>query len=144
MTLEKIIARCLLALDYELVDVEKTPHGTLRVYIDKPPAGVTIEDCACVSQQLNRVLTVEGIDYNRLEISSPGLDRVLKKPEDFVRFLGARVQIKTRLPVKEQKRFIGKIVEFHNQILTLSCEMETKLVSIAFDNIEKARLKPEI
>ena len=78
-------------LGYELVDFELTAQGTLRVFIDKE-GGITVEDCATVSNHLSRVFMVEDIDYKNLEISSPGLDRPLKKAADFVRFAGQQAK----------------------------------------------------
>jgi hypothetical protein len=72
----------------------------LRVFIDKPekPRGVDVDDCALVSNHLSRVLTVENVDYDRLEVSSPGIDRPLKKASDFERFAGSEITLKLRLP----------------------------------------------
>ncbi|MFP5407175.1 MAG: ribosome maturation factor RimP, partial [Gammaproteobacteria bacterium] len=67
--------------------------------------GITIDDCERVSRQLSHVLTVENVDYARLEVSSPGLDRPLKKPADFERFAGARVAIRLRQPLEGQRNF---------------------------------------
>ena len=86
MDLHELLEKTVNGLGFDLVDVEQSPRGRiLRVFIDKPEktGGVDVEDCAAVSDHLSRVLAVENIDYDRLEISSPGLDRVLKKPSDF-------------------------------------------------------------
>ena len=87
MDIQTILEKTLPGLGYELVDFELTAQGTLRVFIDKE-GGITVEDCATVSNHLSRVFMVEDIDYKNLEISSPGLDRPLKKAADFVRFAG--------------------------------------------------------
>lgn len=79
MDIQSILDKTLPGLGYELVDFELTAQGDLRVFIDKE-GGITVEDCATVSNHLSRVFMVEDIDYKRLEISSPGLDRPLKKP----------------------------------------------------------------
>lgn len=143
MDIQNILETTLPGLGYELVDYERTPQGTLRVFIDKE-GGITIEDCATVSNHLSRVFTVENIDYKNLEISSPGLDRPLKKPADFVRFSGSLVKLKTRLPADGQKNFIGRIQSFDEaaQILVLA-EENGKTISIPLGDIDKARLKPE-
>jgi ribosome maturation factor RimP len=93
-------------MGYEAVDVEHAQQGLLRVYIDAA-AGITIDDCERVSKQLSHVLTVEDIDYARLEVSSPGLDRPLKRPADFERFAGSRVSIRLRLPLEGRRNFEG-------------------------------------
>ena len=85
MQLFELIENTVSGLGYELVDFETSPRGRLlRVFIDRLPdqGTVTIDDCTAVSNQLGRLFTVENVDYDRLEVSSPGLDRVLKKPSD--------------------------------------------------------------
>ena len=113
MRVLELIEQTVGGMGYELVDVETSPRGRLlRVFIDKPEdeKGVTIEDCSAVSNQLSRLFEVENVDYDRLEVSSPGLDRVLKKAADFERFAGQDVQIKLRLPVGNQRNFSGVII----------------------------------
>ncbi|MCG7657809.1 ribosome maturation factor RimP [Wielerella bovis] len=142
MDLQQILDTTLPGLGYELVDFELTAQGTLRIFIDKE-GGITVEDCATVSNHLSRVFMVEDVDYKNLEISSPGLDRPLKKASDFVRFTGSQAKIKTRLPVEGQKNFIGKIETFDEttQIITLS--FDGKTAQIELSNVDKARIKPE-
>ena len=95
---QAIIERTLAAMGYEVVDVERGQQGVLRVFIDSP-SGITLDDCEKVSRQLSYVLEVEAVDYARLEVSSPGLDRPLKKPADFERFAGSEVSIRLREPL---------------------------------------------
>ena len=85
-------------LGYELVDVEKLPRGLIRVTIDKD-GGITLDDCEKVSNQLNNAMTVENVDYDRLEVSSPGVDRPLKRPRDFVKFVGQNVHVELFAPI---------------------------------------------
>lgn len=140
-----IIEQAVVGLGYELVDFETSPRARLlRVFIDRPAAatrsGITVEDCAAVSNHLTRLFMVENIDYDRLEVSSPGMDRPLKKPADFVRFAGQDVQIKLRIPEGVQRNFSGTILacaEDRVRIGTTEGERE-----FAFDNIDKARLVP--
>jgi ribosome maturation factor RimP len=96
-------------MGYEPVDIEFAQQGLLRVFIDSP-SGVRIEDCERVSRQLSHVLTVEDLDYSRLEVSSPGLDRPLKRREDFQRFAGQRVTVRLRLPLSGRRNFDGVLV----------------------------------
>lgn len=140
MDIQVLLEKILPGLGYELVDHELTAQGTLRVFIDKE-GGITVEDCATVSNHLSRVFMVEDVDYKNLEISSPGLDRPLKKAADFVRFTGSLVKVKTRLPVDGQKNFIGRIESFADDVLTLS--FDGKTAAIELGNIDKARIKPE-
>ncbi len=140
MEVQNILEKTLPGLGYELVDFELTAQGTLRVFIDQP-GGITVEDCATVSNHLSRLFMVEDVNYKNLEVSSPGLDRPLKKAADFVRFNGEQAKIKTRLPVEGQKNFIGRIERCENDVVTLS--FDGKTADIELSNIDKARLKPE-
>ena len=109
----KLVGTTLTGLGYELVDLEVTGRGLMRVLMDKP-AGITVEDCELVSNQLTRLFMVEGVNFERLEVSSPGLDRPLKKEADFVRFSGQKAQIKLRMPLSGRKNFVGLLVKWVN------------------------------
>ena len=108
-SLQLTVEQALAGLGYELVDLEFVARGLLRVFIDRPgqPLGPTIDDCEAASRQLVRVLEVEGVDFSRLEVSSPGLDRALKKPADFERFAGQQVALRMRLPIEGRRQFQG-------------------------------------
>lgn len=129
-------------LGYELVDLEMSNRGKLlRLFVDKPE-GITIDDCVLISNQLSNVLAVEhDIDYDRLEVSSPGLDRVLKKASDFERFSGERAQVKLRVPVGTRKNFLGILRGLEQGELLIECDGEVH--KVALSNIDKARLSPE-
>lgn len=142
MDLQQILETTLPGMGYELVDVELTAQGILRVFIDKE-GGITVEDCATVSNHLSRVFMVEDVDYKHLEISSPGLDRPLKKAADFMRFAGSMVKLKTRLPVDGQKNFIGRIESFDEAAQTIVLAFDGKTAQIELSNVDKARIKPE-
>lgn len=141
----KIVEPVVEGMGYELVGVELMRHGrdcTLRVYIDKP-AGVNLDDCAAVSHQLSGVMDVEDpiqLPY-RLEVSSPGLDRVLKKTSDFERFAGERAQVKLRVPVENRKNFLGILRGLESESLLIECD--GVIHKIALSNVDKARLAPE-
>lgn len=105
--LVEIIGAAVNAQGYELVDVE-LPRGMIRVYIDQP-TGISVEDCEKVSNHLTRVFAVEGIEFDRLEVSSPGLDRALKSVKDFERFQGAAVRVRLSGMVEGRKRFDAQI-----------------------------------
>ncbi len=142
MDLAGLLERTLPGLGYELVDLEASPRArVLRVFIDKP-GGIDVEDCAQVSNHLSRLLAVEGVDYDRLEVSSPGLDRLLKRESDFVRFAGEEAQFKLRLPIGNARKLKGVlrgVAAGRVQVQTAQGQ-----VDIALDNIERARLVPRI
>ena len=156
--LQGLIDKTVTQLGYELVDLEVSNRGKLlRVFIDKlNPANikdsVNIDDCVLVSNQLGNVLTVDHeIEYDRLEISSAGMDRVLKKHNDFVRFVGERAQIKLRVGIKDEstnavdttlprKTFLGFLKGVEAGNVLMDCDGIT--YKLALNNIDKARLSP--
>jgi ribosome maturation factor RimP len=140
--LHTLLDRSVTQLGYELVDLEISSRGKLlRLFIDKPE-GVNIDDCVLVSNQLSNLLAVEhDIDYDRLEVSSPGMDRVLKKESDFVRFSGQRVHLKLRVPVEGRKNYLGILRGLEQGQLLI--EFEGVKQKIALTNVDKARLSPE-
>ena len=106
-----LIERTVEGLGYELVDVERAAGGLLRVTLDTVgPQGVTIDDCERVSHQLTHLFAVEGVAYERLEVSSPGVDRPLKKARDFERFAGEEVRVQLFAPLDGRKRWQGRLV----------------------------------
>lgn len=128
-------------LGYEFVAWERSGRGSVRVFVDKP-GGIDVDDCARVSQQLSRVFEVEGVSYDRLEVSSPGLDRILRKETDYARFAGEKARLKLRLPLDGQRNFVGTLRAVNDGKLEL--EVDGKLVALDLSNIEKARLVPNI
>ena len=145
MELLNLIEQTVQGLDYELVDFETSPRGRLmRVFIDSPN-GITVDDCATVSNQLTRIFEVENIDYDRLEVSSPGLDRPLKKAADFERFAGQDVQLKLRVPLGSQRNFSGVLEGLQEEggIEVVCLRMNETLHRFPLDNIDRARLVPK-
>lgn len=140
-------------LGIEVVDVERAPLGLLRVTIDRPE-GVRIEDCELVSKQLSRVFEVEDIDYRRLEVGSPGVDRPLKTVHDFIRFANERIELRLRMPVENRKVFIGVLHapadtsdESPSAAPVFSLEYEddrgdARLLDFTFDDVDRAKLDP--
>ena len=116
MTWQASVETTVTGLGYDLVDTERSPRGLLRVYIDHltdpatdhaPGAFITVEDCEKVTRQLQHVLEVEGCAYERLEVSSPGLDRPLKKAADYQRFVGEQVEVTLKVPFQGRKKYSG-------------------------------------
>lgn len=142
MDLRTLLDNTLPGMGYELVDVETSPRGRLvRVLIDKAD-GIDVEDCARVSDHLTRLLTVENVDYDRLEVSSPGLDRPLRKAADFERFAGQEAQIRLRIMVDNRRNFTGTLRGIRDGKVVV--ETETGESALALENIDRARLVPKI
>lgn len=141
MDLSARLEPVLAGLGYELVLLERAGRGLIRVFIDKP-GGITIDDCVAVSNHLTHLFTVDNIDYERLEVSSPGLDRPLVKPQDYARFAGEEVTLKLRVPVENRRRLVGTLVGLEGDAVKLIVNgAET---SIDLRNVDGARLKPNI
>jgi ribosome maturation factor RimP len=143
MDLQALLEKTLPGLGYEFVDLNLGNRGKmLQVFIDKP-GGVTIEDCTAVSHHLSRLLAVDlDYDYDRLEVSSPGLDRPLRTEAAFERFRGEQAQLKLRVPVEGRRKFVGVLGVLKNGILEM--EVDGELKAFAMENIDKARLVPAI
>jgi ribosome maturation factor RimP len=140
---EELIAPVVAGMGYELVDLQVSNRGgLLRLFIDKP-GGIGLEDCAAVSRQLSRVLEVEGVEYDRLEVSSPGLDRPLRKAQDFARFAGQKADVRMRKPdASGRRRFVGVLRGENGGRVSL--ELEGQTVALAIEDIDRARLVPEL
>lgn len=141
MDFGQLLDTTLSGLGYELVEWERSGGGLLRIFVDKP-GGINVDDCARISQHLSQLLGVEGVDYGRLEVSSPGLDRVLRKERDFVRFVGAKARVKVRVALNGQRYFMGTLRAVHDGKLEL--EVDGKLLDFELGNLEQARLVPNI
>jgi len=114
MNWQSVVERTVAGLGYEFVDAERTAGGLMRVFIDRVPGDpsgefVTVDDCERVTRQLLHVLEVEGCAYERLEVSSPGLDRPLKKGADYVRFAGSQVDLTLKAAFNGRKKFRGEL-----------------------------------
>ena len=128
-------------LGYELVDMEMSRGGLMRLFIDSPK-GISVDDCARVSNHLTRAFAVEGVDYERLEVSSPGLDRPLKRLEDYERFAGSVATVRLKLPRNGQRRFEGRVVGVEDGEVVL--EIDGGQQRFAFGDIDRARLVPDV
>jgi ribosome maturation factor RimP len=142
LNLGDILERTLPAMGYELVDWESAARGGLvRVLIDKP-AGIDVEDCARVSNHLTHLFAVEQVPYERLEVSSPGLDRPLRKLGDFVRFAGEEVKLTLRVSIDNAKRIKGVLRGVEGDCVLVDTDAGRRTIALA--NIDKARLVPKI
>jgi ribosome maturation factor RimP len=139
-----MISPVVTGMGYELVELQAANGGRmLRLFIDKP-GGIGVEDCAAVSRQLSRVLEVEGVEYDRLEVSSPGLDRPLRKAQDFARFIGQKADVRMRTPdATGRRRFVGWLRGAEDGRVTMELDGQAT-VRLALEDVERARLVPEL
>jgi ribosome maturation factor RimP len=142
-TLEGILETTLTGLGYELVDAQVSNRGRfVRIFMDKP-GGITVEDCAAVSRHLSRLFEVEGIDFDRLEVSSPGLDRPLRKAADFARFVGQKVDVRMRLAdASGRRRYIGLLKGIEGATATV--EVDGAPLALQLEGMDRARLVPDL
>jgi ribosome maturation factor RimP len=164
MNLQESIERTVTGLGYDLVDVERSARGLLRVSIDRVPGHaysealglgefVTIDDCEAVSRQLQYSLEVDGIAYERLEVASPGLDRPLKRPADFERFCGQAVDVTLKVAFQGRKHWRGTLMAAPDVSpatatsawkLALEAEFAGQELTFHVDEVREARLVPVI
>jgi ribosome maturation factor RimP len=157
MTWQDAVERTVTGLGYELVDLERSGGGLLRVTIDRVPGkayatgegdAVLVDDCEAVTRQLQYVLEVERCDYARLEVSSPGLDRPLKREADYARFAGQPVDLTLKLPLAGRKRFKG-VLQAREGGWRLAMEPAAKdqppqALDFVLDEVREARLVPVV
>ncbi len=149
------IAGTVSGLGYELVDVERAQRGLLRITIDRIPGHayvapgefITVDDCEQVTRQLQYALEVEGLDYARLEVSSPGLDRPLRSEADFERFAGLAVQIVLKAPFEGRKNWqgvLGRSDDAAGWSLVFKDGKAEQVLGFKFDEVREARLVPVV
>ena len=142
MGIGDLLERTVPALGYELVDWDMSARSRLiRVFIDKPD-GVDVEDCARVSNHLTRLFAVEDIDFERLEVSSPGLDRPVKRLRDYARFAGREARLTLSAPVDGARRIKGILRGTAGEDVLVETAAGVK--SFPFGTIAQARLVPAI
>ncbi len=182
MALQQIVEQTVTGLGYDLVEIERSAGGLLRITIDLPwtaptegeaglpEAFITVEDCEKVTRQLQFALEVDGVDYQRLEVSSPGIDRLLRNTVDFERFAGQLVDITLKAPIgaaaqgqvhANRKKFRGTLerVDAEHWQIVWSDEPPVKpgqrvskkrepaplqALGFVFDELQEARLAPVV
>jgi ribosome maturation factor RimP len=150
MNWQVVVERTVTGLGYDLVDCERSPKGLLRVYIDRlpnDPAGeyIVVDDCEKVTRQLQHVLEVEGCAYERLEVSSPGLDRPLKKAADYERFAGQEVEVSLKLAFQGRKHYRGVLqAEGEGWRLVFNDGKADQALDFSLDEVKEARLVPVV
>jgi ribosome maturation factor RimP len=148
--LEQLLAQTASGLGYELADFNfANGNKLLQVFIDKeheasgnPNGGIGLEDCQRMSDQLQRVLEVEGVNYARLEVSSPGLDRRLRRAKDFARFAGFEAELRLRVQINGRRRLVGILGAMVGEQVQIDVEGVRFVTDLG--NIERARLVPKI
>jgi ribosome maturation factor RimP len=150
-TLERLLETTVGSLGYQLADFDYSNHGRmLRVFIEKEHQyevgvageGITLTDCETVSRQLQRVLDVEGVRYDRLEVSSPGLDRRLKKATDFARFTGHEAEVRLRQPVNGRRNFTGVVRAVEGD--RVEFDFDGGRLAFELADVDRARLVPKL
>jgi len=137
-------------MGYDLVDCERSPKGLLRVYIDRvvdDPSGeyIVVEDCERVTRQLQHVLEVEAIPYERLEVSSPGLDRPLKKAADYARFAGQEIELTLKVAFQGRKKYKGLLEALgEGWRLVFNDGKVEQALDFSLDEVKEARLVPVV
>lgn len=144
--LEVILVPALAAVGYSFwgCQVEFSKRPVIRIYIDRPEGGVSIEDCSHATHHIKGVLAVEakGLDDYILEVSSPGMDRQLFKLEHYVQCQGSLIKLRLKRPHENQRNFQGKIEKVENNAVILHTEKGQ--FGVEFDNIERAHVVPEM
>lgn len=153
MSLQSTVETTVTGLGYELVELERGARGLLQVFIDRVPGrsyptgeseSVTVDDCEAVTRQLQYVLEVENVDYARLEVSSPGLDRPLKRAADYERFTGAQVEVTLKVALGNRKKFRGTLLALVDGgwRLVFNDGKEDQALDFTLDEVREARLVP--
>lgn len=137
--LQALLSSAIAGLGFELVNAQLNGRN-MRVFIDHPK-GVNVDDCARVSEHLTRLFEVENVVFDRLEVSSPGLDRELLKPADFVRFAGSRVRVKLAVAIEGRKNFSGALRGLKDGVIEL--DEGGARVFLPLANVARTRLVPE-
>lgn len=151
MNWQAVVENTVTGLGYDLVDCERSAGGLLRVYIDRvanDPNGeyIVVDDCEKVTRQLQHVLEVENCAYERLEVSSPGLDRPLKKAADYARFAGEEVDLSLKMPFQGRKKYRGRLEAGEQggfRIVFSDGKVEHAL-DFSLDEVKEARLVPVV
>lgn len=145
LALEKLIEPVVLGLQYSYVGLQLFPqgkHSLIRLYVDKP-SGIGIEDCARVSRQVMALLEVDAPEFAEytLEVSSPGMDRILFTPKQYREYIGRQVSIHLNVAIKGQRNFKGVLKDVQSSAICIESDQE--LISLSFADIHEARLLPE-
>ena len=141
--IEERIEPYLQDLNLELADIEYVREGGynfLRVYVESLKNETTLDDCVALSKKIDSIVDDMIDDKFYLEVSTPGLERKLKREKDFLRFLGRVINVKTRSNIDNKKRFEGELKNFKENIVYIKDNMNDEIVEIPLEKIKEARL----
>ena len=154
MSWQSTVETTVTGLGYEVVECDWSSQGLLRVFIDRIPGqhydtgpgeSITVDDCERVTRQLQLALDVEACDYKRLEVSSPGLDRPLKRAADYARFSNCEIEIGLRLPFEGRRKYRGVLRPAEaGWELVFNDGREDKVLGFTLDEVREARLVPVV
>jgi ribosome maturation factor RimP len=162
MSWQDSVERTVTGLGYELVECERSAGGLLCVFLDRVPGHsypsgpgefINVDDCELVTRQLKLVLEVEGLDYNRLEVSSPGLDRPLRRDADYQRFVGQQIEVTLKQIHAGRKKYQGLLrlpqaragmAPRSGYELVFKDGKEDKVLGFSLDEVREAKLVPVI
>lgn len=130
-------------LGYEFVEFERLPRGLMRVTIDRPEGGVTVDDCEVVSDQVTHLFTVENIDYERLEVASPGVERPLKRVRDWRRFVGEPAHVELYEPMHAEGFPEAGRRKLDGRILGVEGEEGAEVIVFSYEDVAVARTPSE-
>ena len=136
----RIVEETVQGLGYEFVDFERLPRGLMRITIDsQAEGGVGVDDCETVSNQITALFTVEGIDYERLEVASPGVERPLKRASEWGRFVGRPAHVELYEPMKAEGFPEAGRRKLDGIILGIEGEPGNEVISFSFEELDIAR-----
>ena len=136
----RIVEETVQGLGYEFVDFERLPRGLMRITIDsQAEGGVGVDDCEAVSNQITALFTVEGIDYERLEVASPGVERPLKRASEWARFVGRPAHVELYEPMKAEGFPEAGRRKLDGIILGIEGEPGNEVISFSFEELDIAR-----
>ena len=141
--IEERIEPYLQDLNLELADIEYVREGGynfLRVYVESLKNETTLDDCVALSTKIDSIVDDMIDDKFYLEVSTPGLERKLKREKDFLRFLGRVINVKTRSNIDNKKRFEGELKNFKENVVYIKDNMNDEIVEIPLEKIKEARL----
>lgn len=136
----RIVEETVQGLGYEFVDFERLPRGLMRITIDsQAEGGVGVDDCEAVSNQITHLFTVEDVDYERLEVTSPGVERPLKRAEEWRRFIGRPAHVELYEPLKAEGFPEAGRRKLDGVILGVDGEIGSEVISFSFEELNIAR-----